>query len=367
MLIRKLSKAAIAAVAFMLAGCDGGVLDPKGQIGIDEKHLIIVATLLMLIVVIPVIAMTLYFAWKYRDGRDQEIYAPKWAHSTAIETVVWIVPIVIVIVLGVITWGSTHDLDPYKPLDHEAKPVTVEVVSLDWKWLFIYPEQGVASVNELAFPANVPVNFKITSDTAMNSFFIPQLGSQIYSMAGMTTKLHLIANEPGTFDGISANYSGAGFAGMKFKAIATQTPADFDAWVAKLKQQGKTLDSAAYATLAKPSEYNPVEYFGSVSKGMFDQIVMQYMHMDSHNGMKGHEGMDMHAGMEHMGTEHTSDMADMKGMHDMAHMAGEHAMENTQNMADMDSSTPSVPSSTQDSSTEPLSLEHSSTQQVEAE
>ena len=329
----------------MLAGCDGGVLDPKGQIGIDEKHLIIVATLLMLIVVIPVIAMTLYFAWKYRDGRDQEIYAPKWAHSTAIETVVWIVPIVIVIVLGVITWGSTHDLDPYKPLEHEAKPVTVEVVSLDWKWLFIYPEQGVASVNELAFPANVPVNFKITSDTAMNSFFIPQLGSQIYSMAGMTTKLHLIANEPGTFDGISANYSGAGFAGMKFKAIATQTPADFEAWVAKLKQQGKTLDSAAYATLAKPSEYNPVEYFGSVSKGMFDQIVMQYMHMDSHEGM------------EHMGTEHTSDMADMKGMHDMAHMADEHAMENTQKMADTESSTHSDTSST----------EHSSTQKVEAE
>jgi cytochrome o ubiquinol oxidase subunit 2 len=204
----------------------------------------------------------------------------------------------------------------------------------------------------------VPVNFKITSDTAMNSFFIPQLGSQIYSMAGMTTKLHLIANEPGTFNGISANYSGAGFAGMKFKAIATQTPADFEAWVAKLKQQGKTLDSAAYATLAKPSEYHPVEYFGSVSKGMFDQIVMQYMHMDSHEGMKGHEGMDMHAGMEHMGTEHTSDMA---------HMAGEHAMENTQNMADMDSSTPSAPSSTQDSSTEPLSLEHSSTHKVEAE
>ncbi|MGI1986999.1 ubiquinol oxidase subunit II [Shewanella glacialipiscicola] len=355
MLIRKLSKAASAAFVLMLAGCDGGVLDPKGQIGIDEKHLIVVATLLMLIVVIPVIFMTLYFAWKYRDGRDQEIYAPKWAHSTAIETVVWIVPIVIVIILGVITWRSTHDLDPYKPLVHEAKPITVEVVSMDWKWLFIYPEQGVASVNELAFPANVPVNFKITSDTAMNSFFIPQLGSQIYSMAGMTTKLHLIANEPGIFDGISANYSGAGFAGMKFKAIATQTPADFDAWIAKVKQQKHTLDSAAYAALAKPSEYNPVEYFGAVSKGMFNQIVMQYMHMDSHENM------------EHMDTEHTPDMADMKGMHDMAHMAGEHAMENTQNMADMDSSTHSAPSLTKDSSTEPLSLEHSSTQKVEAE
>jgi len=183
LLIRNLSKPILAALAFMLAGCEGGVLDPKGQIGIDEKHLIIVATLLMLIVVIPVIFMTLYFAWKFRDGRDEEIYAPKWAHSTAIEIVVWVVPIIIVIILGVITWKSTHDLDPYKPLVHDAKPVKVEVVSLDWKWLFIYPEYGIASVNELAFPANVPVNFKITSDTAMNSFFIPQLGSQIYSMA----------------------------------------------------------------------------------------------------------------------------------------------------------------------------------------
>ncbi|BAJ04298.1 ubiquinol oxidase subunit II [Shewanella violacea] len=288
MLIRNLSKAALAALTFLLAGCEGGVLDPKGQIGIDEKHLIIVATLLMLIVVIPVIFMTLYFSWKYRDGRDHEIYAPKWAHSKTIEIVVWVVPIVIVIVLGVITWTSTQDLDPYKPLDHEARPITVEVVSLNWKWLFIYPELGIASVNELAFPANVPVNFKITSDTTMNSFFIPQLGSQIYSMAGMVTQLHLIANEPGTFDGISANYSGAGFAGMKFKAIATPTAKDFDVWVSKLKQHGSRLDPQSYQQLAKPSENNPVEYYGSVSKGMFSHIVMQYMHHDNDMDMSHH-------------------------------------------------------------------------------
>ncbi|MCL1058875.1 ubiquinol oxidase subunit II [Shewanella gelidimarina] len=290
MLIRNLSKAALAIFAILLSGCAGGVLDPKGQIGIDEKHLIVVATLLMLIVVIPVIFMTLYFAWKYRDGRDQEIYAPKWAHSKNIEIVVWLVPIVIVIILGVITWGSTHDLDPYKPLEHEAKPITVEVVSLNWKWLFIYPELGIASVNELAFPANVPVNFKITSDTAMNSFFIPQLGSQIYSMAGMATQLHLIANEPGTFNGISANYSGAGFTGMKFKAIATATAEDFDAWVAKVKQQSRNLDSQSYKALAIESENNPVEYYGTVSKGMFNQIVMQYMHKDAGMDMSHHSG-----------------------------------------------------------------------------
>ena len=326
MFIRKLSKAALAAIALLLAGCEGGVLDPKGQVGMDEKHLIIVSTLLMLIVVIPVIFMTLYFAWKYRDGRDHEIYAPKWAHSKTIEIVVWLVPVIIVIILGVITWDSTHKLDPYKPLEHQAKPITVQVVSLDWKWLFIYPEQGIASVNELAFPANVPVNFKITSDTAMNSFFIPQLGSQIYSMAGMATKLHLIANEPGTFEGISANYSGAGFAGMKFNAIATPTADDFDAWVAKVKQQGSPLNVEQYKQLAKKSENNPVQYYGSVQQGMFNYIVMQYMHPDSN--MKSMGSM---SGME--------DMEDMEGMHDMGNMKGmDHAqhMQHMQHMKDMD-------------------------------
>jgi cytochrome o ubiquinol oxidase subunit 2 len=312
LLIRNLSKPVLAALAFMLAGCEGGVLDPKGQVGIDEKNLIIMATLLMLIVVIPVIFMTLYFAWKYRDGRDKEIYAPKWAHSTAIEVVVWVVPIIIVIILGVITWNSTHDLDPYKPLAHDAKPVKVEVVSLDWKWLFIYPEYGIASVNELAFPANVPVNFKITSDTAMNSFFIPQLGSQIYSMVGMATKLHLIANEPGTFEGISANYSGAGFAGMKFNAIATANAGDFDAWVAKVKQQGNTLDVERYKQLAEKSENNPVQYYGSVQKGMFNYIVMQYMHPDSN--MKSMGSMEDMEGME--GMDHAKHMQDMEHMAD---------------------------------------------------
>lgn len=302
MLIRNLSQAALTASVIMMSGCEGGVLDPKGQIGIDEKHLIVVATLLMLIVVIPVIFMTLYFAWKYRDGRDHEIFAPKWAHSKSIEIIVWLVPVVIVIILGVITWGSTHDLDPYKPLEHEAKPITVEVVSLNWKWLFIYPELGIASVNELAFPANVPVNFKITSDTAMNSFFIPQLGSQIYSMAGMATQLHLIANEPGTFDGISANYSGAGFAGMKFKAITTANTQEFDTWVAKVKQQKHKLDKQSYQALAKPSENNPVEYYGEVSQGMFDHIVMQYMYMG--DPMPMDKKMDMSSPSGHSSSNH---------------------------------------------------------------
>lgn len=294
MLIRNLSNIALGTIVLALTGCKGGVLDPKGQIGIDEKNLIIIATLLMLIVVIPVIVMTLYFAWKYRDGRNHEIYAPKWAHSGKIEAVVWAVPLVIVAVLGVITWQSTQELDPYKPLEGKGKHLTVEVVSLNWKWLFIYPEQGIATVNELVFPANVPVEYKITSESTMNSFFIPQLGSQIYSMAGMETKLHLIANEPGTFKGFSANYSGAGFTGMKFNAIATPTQADFDTWVSNVKSKQNTLSKADYDALALPSENNPVTYYGDVEDGLFHTIVMKYM--QAHDDMnKMHKAMPEHS------------------------------------------------------------------------
>ena len=295
MLIRNLCNIALASIALTLSGCEGGVLDPKGQIGVDEKNLIIIATVLMLLVVIPVIVMTLYFAWKYRDTQTHEIYAPKWAHSNKIEAVVWAVPIIIVLILGVITWESTHRLDPYKPL--KGKHLTVEVVSLNWKWLFIYPEQGIATVNELVFPTNVPVEYKITSESTMNSFFIPQLGSQIYSMAGMQTKLHLIANEPGTFKGFSANYSGAGFSGMKFNAIATPTQADFDKWVSDIKVQSNTkLTKSVYDELAKASENNPVAYYGDVDDGLFHTIIMKYM-----AGMNGMEKADDMQGMEHTG------------------------------------------------------------------
>lgn len=287
---------AFASLGLMLTGCSGGILDPKGQIGMDEKSLIIIATVLMLLVVVPVIILTLYFAWKYRDGRDHEIYAPKWAHSNKIEAVVWTIPIVIIIVLGVITWRSTQSLDPYKPLEGKGEHLTVQVVSLNWKWLFIYPEQGIATVNELVFPANVPVEYKITSESTMNSFFIPQLGSQIYSMAGMETQLHLIANEPGTFKGFSANYSGAGFTGMKFDAIATKDKASFDNWVADVKANGEALTAGRYAKLAEPSEYHPVEYFGSVEQGLFHTIVMKYM--------QGHGEMSYYAKPEHAAHPH---------------------------------------------------------------
>ncbi|WP_348995792.1 ubiquinol oxidase subunit II [Achromobacter sp. HNDS-1] len=256
----------------LLGGCNMEILSPKGDIGAQEKTLLFTATGLMLLVVIPVIIMILTFAWKYRASNTKADYQPKWAHSTAIEVVVWTVPCIIVAILAVITWRSTHALDPYKPLVSEHKPVTIEVVSLDWKWLFIYPEYDIATVNEIAFPVDVPVNFRITSASVMNSFFIPQLGSQIYSMASMETKLHLNAREPGTYAGISANYSGAGFSGMRFKAIATSQEG-FDNWVKEAKASGTALTPAVYQELTKRSEHNPVAKYASVPPSMFDYIL----------------------------------------------------------------------------------------------
>ena len=195
----------------LLGGCSFTVLDPKGQIGADERSIIVTATGLMLIVVVPVIVLTLAFAWRYRASNKASVYAPDWAHSTRIEAVVWSVPCAIVAALAVLAWTSSHKLDPYRPIASTAKPITIEVVSLDWKWLFIYPGLHMATVNQIAFPVNVPVNFHITSGSVMNSFFIPQLGGQVYAMAGMQTQLHLIADAAGSYDGISGNYSGAGF------------------------------------------------------------------------------------------------------------------------------------------------------------
>ncbi|MGE1176477.1 MULTISPECIES: ubiquinol oxidase subunit II [unclassified Pseudomonas] len=263
----------------LLGGCNMTLLNPTGQVGLEQRNLIITATLLMLLVVVPVIVMTFLFAWKYRASNKNAVYTPKWSHSTKIEVAVWTIPVLIIIALGYITYKSTHSLDPYRPIESDVKPVTIEVVALDWKWLFIYPEQGIATVNKIVFPAHTPVNFRITSDAVMNSFFIPGLGGQIYAMAGMTTKLHLIADRNAEMDGISANYSGAGFTGMKFKAIATSQE-DFDAWVSEVKKAPKQLEQAEYAALAKPSQNNPVELYSSVAPNLFQTIV------DKYEGMK---------------------------------------------------------------------------------
>ena len=280
-------KGLAAASTLLLSGCNMVLFNPKGQVGVDEKHLIITATLLMLIVVVPVMLMTLGFAWKYRASNKDADYKPDWAHSRSIEIVIWLVPCVIIAFLGWLAWTSTHRLDPYRPLQSSVKPITIQAVSLNWKWLFIYPEQGIATVNQIAFPVNTPVNFQITSDSVMNSFFIPQLGSQIYSMAGMTTQLHLIANQKGIYDGMSANYSGAGFSGMNFKAIATSRKG-FLQWVAKVRASSNTLSIADYPALAKPSKYDAPRYFSAVDPGLFHHILGKYgPMMPANHDMKG--------------------------------------------------------------------------------
>ncbi|TPG76792.1 ubiquinol oxidase subunit II [Pseudomonas arsenicoxydans] len=290
----------------LLSGCNMTLLDPKGQVGLDERNLIITATLLMLLVVVPVIVMTFLFAWKYRASNTDAVYTPKWSHSTKIEIAVWAIPVLIIIALGYVTYKSTHALDPYKPLESDVKPITIQVVSMDWKWLFIYPEQGIATVNKIVFPANTPINFQITSDTVMNSFFIPGLGGQIYAMAGMQTKLHLIANQNAEFDGISANYSGAGFTGMKFKAIAT-SQADFDAWVSDVKKAPKQLEKAEYEALSKPSQNNPVALYSSFTPNLFQTIVDKY------------EGMKPGPKVDHEKKE--KEVAQMEGMESSSHSA----------------------------------------------
>lgn len=267
------------AIVCLLTGCDMVLMHPKGAIGIEQKKLILTALGLMLIVVIPVIFMAIIFARKYRASNKQATYRPDWAHSNKIELVCWTVPIIIIIILAVITWKTTHQLDPYKPLESDKKPITIQVISTDWKWVFIYPEENIATVNEIAIPVGVPINFKVTAESVMNSFFIPALGGQIYAMAGMQTKLHLIANEPGTYKGFSASYSGHGFSDMKFNVIATPDTASFDKWVQKVKASPKKLDSmATFNLLAKPSHNVPVTYFSSVKPNLYEELILKFGH-----------------------------------------------------------------------------------------
>ena len=269
-----------------LGGCSDIVLfDPKGPIGESERFLIIAAIVLMLIVVIPVFIMGFWFSRRYRASNTKATYKPKWDRSGKIDLAVWLVPIAIVIALGWLAWTRTHQLDPYKPIDTGVKPINIEAVSLDWKWLFIYPDYNIATVNEIAFPAKVPLSFKITSDTVMTSFFIPQLGSQIYAMAGMQTRLHLLADEPGVYTGQNQQFSGAGYADMFFKAIASSQE-EFEAWLKKAKQSPDKLDLDRYEELRKQSFGYPVTYFSSVSSDLFDHIIRRYKPEGMNAGQK---------------------------------------------------------------------------------
>jgi cytochrome o ubiquinol oxidase subunit II len=266
----------------LLTGCNAVVLAPSGDVAAQQRDLLVFSTLLMLVIIIPVMALTILFAWRYRQSNKAARYEPDWDHSTQLELVIWSAPLLIIIVLGAITWTGTHLLDPYRPLSRVAaskpvagdvQPLEVQVVALDWKWLFIYPQYGVASLNELAAPVDRPIDFKITSATVMNSFYIPALAGQIYAMPAMQTRLHAVINHPGDYDGISANYSGAGFSGMHFKFHGLDQ-AGFDQWVQKVKSSGTgSLDRTSYQALEKPSEDEPVRYFNAVADDLYHAIL----------------------------------------------------------------------------------------------
>jgi len=269
--------AAIALVATLyLRHINFVVLNPKGPIARQERNLIIFAALLSLAVVIPVFTMTAMIVWRYRESNTKATYSPEWDHSWIAETVWWTIPSLLILILGIVTWRSTHSLDPYKSLSSTNKPITIQVVALNWKWLFIYPQQGIASVNYLQFPEQTPVNFQITSDATMNSFWIPQLSGQIYAMSGMSTELHTLADGVGSYNGRSANISGEGFAGMTFVARSS-TQADFNQWVRRVKQSPNHLDSASYESLAQPSQNNQISYYSAADNFLYDKIVLRSM------------------------------------------------------------------------------------------
>lgn len=250
------------------------VLNPKGWVGMKQRDLIFLATALMFIVVVPVFLLTFFIVWKYKASHQGK-YNPDWSYSYLAESIWWGIPLVIVLILSVYAWKSTYELDPYKPLVHEKERLKIQVVALDWKWLFIYPEQKIASVNFLQFPEETPIDFEITADAPMNSFWIPQLGGQVYAMPGMKTKLHLIANALGEFRGSSANLSGVGFAGMKFIAKAS-TDGEFAAWVESVKSSNP-LGLEEYKRLAEQSSNNPVAFYTLQTENLFEEIVMKYM------------------------------------------------------------------------------------------
>jgi cytochrome o ubiquinol oxidase subunit 2 len=262
---------ALAAIVLTLTACGEGVLAPKGPIGESELTILFDATAIMLAVVIPVILLTMGFAWWFRAGNSRARYLPDWEYSGRIEMIVWSIPALVIVFLGGIAWISSHELDPPRPIESAAAPLDVEVVSLDWKWLFIYPSEGVASVNRLVVPVGTPVRFRLTSGSVMNSFFVPQLGSQIYTMPGMTTRLNLRADKPGTYQGLSAQFSGDGFSDMRFDVTAI--PADqFATWIKSARGQGGALDVAAYDALARPSRAVAPTTYARVATELFDAI-----------------------------------------------------------------------------------------------
>jgi cytochrome o ubiquinol oxidase subunit II len=262
---------ALAVVAGALSGCGPGVLDPAGPVGAGDRTILLDALAIMLVIVIPTILCTLAFAWRYRASNRSATYTPGWAYSGRLELLVWAIPAFVVIFLGGVAWVGSHDLDPAKPLPSQQAPLEVDVVSLDWKWLFIYPTEHLASINRLVLPVGRPVHFRLTSATVFNVFFVPQLGSEIYAMNGMVTELNLEADRAGSYLGLAAHFNGDGFSDMTFHADAV-SPSDYSQWVATARANGPVLDRVAYrALLQQTSNVSPYTY-RAVAPGLFEAI-----------------------------------------------------------------------------------------------
>ena len=270
---RSTLRASLAAIfSLLVSGCNRGIMDPVGPVGSAEKMILINSTAIMLAIVIPTMLATIAVAWWFRRGNAKAEYRPDWEYSGAIELVVWSIPALTIMLLGGITWIGSHDLEPSKPLNSQVQPLRVDVVSLDWKWLFIYPDQGIATVNQLVVPEGTPVEYRLTSATVWNVFFVPQFGTMIYTMPRMTTRLHLQADRQGDYDGLSAHFSGEGFPGMQFKAHVVPAQ-QFAAWAQGARGQGTVLDGPAYAELLKPTSYVKPMTYGAVAPGLFEEIV----------------------------------------------------------------------------------------------
>jgi len=272
----------------LLGGCQAVLLSPSGDVALQQRNLMLISTALMLTIIIPVMALTVFFAWRYRASAKAD-YDPDWNHSLPLEVVIWAVPLLIIVILGALTWMGTHLLDPYRPLNRisaatpittaqagstqaRKEPLVIQVVALDWKWLFLYPQQGIASVNEVVAPVNQPIEFRITASSVMNSLFIPALAGQIYAMPGMQTKLNAVINHPGDFEGFSANYSGEGFSGMRFRFRGLEGNG-FEDWVKAARDKGDKLGREEYLVLERPSEREPARQFGNVAPNLFDLIL----------------------------------------------------------------------------------------------
>lgn len=282
----------VAVIAMMVIATNGvavPVLDTKGVIGNAQRETLYIAVAVMSIVVVPVFILVGFISWRYRDTKKRKAgYSPEWASNKWLETIWWGVPILIIIVLSIITWQTSHSLDPYRPLQSDKRPIKVQVVSLQWKWLFIYPEEGVATVGEMALPINTPVEFTITSDAPMNSFWIPQLGGQIYAMSGMSTKLHLDANEPGDYMGVSANLSGEGHSDMKFVAKA-RSDQQYREWLDGVRGSSTVLDTNTYESLRLPSKVSYPKYYKLASADLYETIIERYSGSHMMGGSQTHE------------------------------------------------------------------------------